>query len=88
MPEWIRNNASWWATGKINDDEFVSGLQFMIENEIIVIEDLQEPVSSSEDIPDWIRNNASWWALEKISDTEFVNGIKYLITNGIITVER
>ena len=88
VPEWIKTNASWWSVGKINDDEFVSGLQFMIENNIIVIEDLPEPVSNSENIPDWIRNSASWWALEKISEKEFLAGIKYLITNGIVIVER
>jgi len=88
IPEWIRNNAQWWATGKINDDEFVSGLRFMIEKDIIVIEDLPESNSNAEKVPDWIRNNASWWALEKISEEEFVNGIKYLIINGIVVVDR
>ena len=87
VPEWIKNNAGWWATGKINDDEFVSGLRFMIKNDIIVIGDIPKPISNAGKVPDWIRNNASWWALEKIPEEEFINGIKYLIANGIITVD-
>jgi len=88
VPEWIKNNAGWWAAGKIVDDEFVSGLQFMIENDIITITDLPEYKTTSEKMPRWIRSNAGWWALDKISEKEFVNGIKYLIINGIIKVDR
>ena len=87
VPDWIKNNAEWWATGKISDKEFISGVQFMIQNGIMIIPNLPEPqISDDKDIPAWIRNNANWWALDKISEEEFVNGIKYLIQQGIITV--
>jgi hypothetical protein len=88
VPAWIKNNALWWANGKINDGEFISGLQFMIENDIIRITNLPESDITSKEVPDWIRNNANWWAHDKISEKEFVNGIKYLISNGIIRVNR
>jgi len=87
VPEWIKNNAQWWATGKISDEEFISGVQFMIQNDIMIIPNLPEPqISDDKDIPTWIRNNANWWALDRISEEEFVNGIKYLIQQGIIAV--
>ena len=87
IPDWIKNNAEWWATGKISDKEFISGIQFMIQNNIIIIPNLPQPqISDDQNMPDWIRNNANWWALDKISEEEFVNGIKYLIQQGIITV--
>ncbi len=35
IPEWVKNNVMWWSTGKISDDDFVSGIQYLIENEII-----------------------------------------------------
>ena len=35
VPEWVKNNAKWWADGKITDDTFVSSLKFLIEQEII-----------------------------------------------------
>jgi len=32
IPDWIKNNAGWWADGMIPDDAFVSGLQWLISN--------------------------------------------------------
>jgi len=87
VPSWIKNNAEWWSTGQITDSDFLAGIEFMIENNIIVIPYLPEPDSNSgHDVPNWIRNNANWWAQDKISEDEFVNGIKFLIQNGIIVV--
>lgn len=87
IPNWIKNNAQWWSTGKISDEEFVSGIQFMIENNIITIPNLPESQIYEEKIvPNWVRNNANWWALDKISEDEFVNAIKYLVKQGIILV--
>ena len=37
IPGWIKNNAGWWADGMIPDDAFVSGLQWLISNDIITI---------------------------------------------------
>jgi len=35
VPEWIKNNADWWAQGLITDDDFVKGIQYLVEQEII-----------------------------------------------------
>jgi len=35
VPEWIKNNAGWWAEGLIGDSDFISGIEFMIKNEFI-----------------------------------------------------
>jgi len=35
VPEWIKNNAGWWAEGMISDSDFVSGIEFMIKNQFI-----------------------------------------------------
>ena len=86
MITWIKNNDAWWSTGDINDADFISGIEFMIENDIIVIQNLPESKNSNADLPPWVRNTANWWSLDQISENEFVNAIKYLIENGIITV--
>jgi len=31
IPEWIKNNAGWWADGQIDDSSFVEGIQFLIK---------------------------------------------------------
>ena len=35
IPEWIKNNAGWWAEGAIDDDSFVQGIQYLITNGIM-----------------------------------------------------
>jgi len=88
VPVWIKNNAEWWAAGQIDDQTFVSGIQFLLEQKIIDISDLPPSASttSEEKLPDWIKNNAKWWSEGRISEDDFVNGIKYLVEKGIIRV--
>ena len=35
VPVWVKNNAGWWADGQIDDDSFVSGIQYLIKIGII-----------------------------------------------------
>jgi hypothetical protein len=37
IPPWIKNNAGWWASGQISDNDFVSGIQYLIKNGIMKI---------------------------------------------------
>ena len=87
IPEWIKNSAGWWAEDKITDIEFIASLQFLIKNNIIMIEDVQRIESNSTVLPVWIKNNAEWWAEDKITDQDFLSGIYYMIENGIIIIE-
>lgn len=86
IPTWVKNNASWWAEGKIDDSTFASGIEFMIKEKIIQVPETEKQEGSNAVIPDWVRNNASWWATDKISDKDFASGLQYLIKSGIITV--
>jgi len=38
IPSWIKNNAGWWADGSIDDNSFVQGIQFLIKEGIMKIE--------------------------------------------------
>ena len=38
VPEWIKNNAGWGADGTLDDDSFLNGMKYLIENDIIQIE--------------------------------------------------
>ena len=35
IPDWIKNNAGWWAEGLISDMDFVLGIQWLITNGIM-----------------------------------------------------
>jgi len=88
IPDWIRNNAEWWAAGAITDSTFVTGIEFLLENNIIMISNIPPSGNiSGDEIPDWIRNNAHWWSQDLISEDEFVNSLKFLIQEGIIVIK-
>jgi hypothetical protein len=86
IPDWIRNNALWWSQEQIDDNTFIQGIEYLIKNKIILIPQIQQGTSESQEIPSWIRNNAAWWADGQINDETFVQGLEYLIKNGIIRV--
>jgi len=84
VPEWIKNNARWWAKGNIGDHAFVSGIQYLIQENIIQIPNSQESSKSIRTIPVWVKHIAGFWADGKISDAEFVKSIQYLVENKLI----
>ena len=86
IPYWIKNNAGWWSDDKISDNDFISGIEYLIKNKIINLSSQNINENSSDVIPAWIKNNAGWWSAGKISDEDFLSGIKYLIENSIIKV--
>jgi len=88
IPDWIRNNAEWWAGGAIRDSDFVGGIQYLIKENIIEIPETTKAATPgvSQEIPSWIKNNADWWSQGLITDDDFVKGIQYLVEQGIIQV--
>ena len=86
IPNWIKNNAKWWSSDIISDSEFIDGIEFMIEEDFIVISPTERSLTHDQKIPNWIKNNAKWWADNQISDEDFVKSIQYLVTKGIIQV--
>ena len=86
IPDWVRNNAEWWAAGQIGDSDFASGIEFMIKEGIIRVPETEKQENSEAVIPNWVRNNADWWSQGLISDKDFASGLQFLISNGIISV--
>jgi len=37
VPEWVKNNASWWSEGKLTDDDFLVGIKYLLEKGIIQV---------------------------------------------------
>ena len=89
IPGWVKKNAGYWASGSVGDSEFVSGVQYMVQNGIMKI---PPPTSSagtttpSDQIPSWVKKNAGFWSSGQLNDDDFVKGIQYLISNHIIKV--
>ncbi|MBM3896812.1 MAG: peptidase [Thaumarchaeota archaeon] len=88
IPKWIKTNAGFWANGQITDQDFVSGIQYLINQKIMKIPSTTAGSGTGTNvIPKWIKTNAGFWANGQITDQDFVSGIQYLITNGILKIK-
>jgi len=88
IPLWIKNNAEWWSRDQISDSDFISGIEHLIKEEIIILEKLPTNIkSTNEGIPGWVKNNAGWWADDLITDDDFLKGIEFLVKDGILIVD-
>ena len=86
IPEWVKNNAGWWADGQIPDSAFIDGIEFLIKDGIVVVSIVESQAENSSIIPEWIKTNAGWWADGAIDNRTFANGIEFLIKIGLIVV--
>ena len=98
IPSWIKNVAGWWASNEISEKEFLAGLTYLINNNIIFIPFMpcglaaatadSDPTLDAKLVPDWVKNVAGWWATDQIKDADFLNGIQYLINNDILGIDN
>ncbi len=80
IPNWVKNTAGWWADDQISENEFVTGIEYLINNNIILIDfvpcnyEIQnQTISPSKSVPDWIKNHSNWWSENIIEETDFIN---------------
>jgi len=96
IPGWIKTVASWWAIGDISESEFLTGIEYLINNNILrlsfipcsIITEDQNVSSSAGLVPNWVKNNAKWWSEGLIGDIDFINGLNYLIGEQIIKIDN
>ena len=98
IPNWVKNNAGWWAANEISEKEFLNGIEYLINNNIIFIPFIpcsltaaiaaSDPTLEAKLVPDWVKNVAGWWAADKIEDADFTNGLEYLIKKDILGVDN
>lgn len=89
IPTWIRTTALWWSDGEIDDNSFLSGIQYLIDKKIIKISATTKTIKPSLPfVPNWVKDTAGWWATGKVGDIDFVNGMTWLIENGLIQINQ
>jgi len=86
IPEWVKNVASFWYADDIDDASFLTGIQYLIQNDVIVVPITESGTEGGGTVPAWVKNNAGWWAQGAITDADFVNGIQFLIKDGLIQI--
>ena len=52
IPEWIKNNAGWWAEGQIDDTDFIQGIQFLVGQGIISLQSDSQPTDEPSTKPE------------------------------------
>jgi len=94
IPSWVKNVAGWWGSDIISENEFVTGIEYLINNNIILLDfvpcnyETQSQYKDTKSVPDWIKNNANWWSENLIDDVDFINGLQYLIEHKIIKIDN
>ena len=89
MPPWFKNTARWWADGMVDDNSFIEGMQFLIDQGIIRIPATAvtpDPDAGTDQVPSWFKNTAGWWADGTVDDNSFIEGMQFLIERGIIRI--
>jgi len=87
IPIWIKNNAYWWNQNQIDDSDFIAGIQYLVEHDIVKVPQTESSSSVAvTEIPDWVREVAGLWANNSINNAEFVQVVQWLLTNGVVKV--
>jgi hypothetical protein len=86
IPEWLRIDANLWSDNKISDTEFLEGINFLFERQVIFVQSKDVVVQSQWKIPSWVKISADWWHDEIISDDEFLKIIENLVQRKIIVI--
>ncbi len=73
IPDWVKNNAKWWAEGSITEADYISSLQYLINQGILSI-----PIPITEVIA----------ASTSLSDDERAQSIVVRFSNGPMPTER
>ena len=95
IPSWIKNNAGWWADDKISDSDFLSGIKFLVETNIIQFQsdvDYKKSKNIEKHLLDWdIIVNDSMYAYtgsiklqKKFFDSDVNYTVRYNAAEGIV----
>lgn len=85
IPSWVKHNAKFWSDGSITDIQFIVGIQYLIDNDIIKMSSSGTSNASTQ-IPLWIKDDAKYWSEGTIPNSQFAGALQYLISNGLIHV--
>ena len=88
VPSWVKNTVEWWSLTKINDEDFLESLEYLIENDVIVITEKQSTTNNNElKMMSVIRTDLNTWSQNQSSDKEFFENIHWLIDNNLINAD-
>ena len=84
LPAWIKTTAGFWTSGVTSDAEFVSAIQFLINERVIMVHPTASESDGATEVLQWVKTTAQFWVDGLTTDREFVDAIQFLIGAGII----
>jgi hypothetical protein len=94
IPQWVKYSVKLWALDKINELDFILGIQHLIRTGVLnppsvesqVEKNIEEIQAFGVKIPKYIKQTSLWWTEDKITDEEFVNSLQYLMKKGYLVI--
>ena len=66
IPTWVKNNAGWWADDLISDNDFTSGIKFLMG------EGLLSTNTIPDEFPSYLKTDSKNWSDGVITDSEYL----------------
>ena len=85
IPAWIKTSVGFWVNDVTSDDEYVNSMQYLIEEDIIKVGDVQS-AKKSIGVPEWVKAVAGFWQADAVTDQEYIDAMTFLIKEGIIQI--
>ena len=79
IPSWIKDVAGFWCGDEIDNASFIEAIQYLINNDVIMVPATTSSGSGAQEIPNWIKNNTCWWSQGLITNSVFASGLEYFI---------
>jgi len=82
IPSWAKRIAGLWSNENVQDKDFYSMIDYLVEHNIIRSDSEKNTVTK---IPHWVKKNAQLWFTGNIDDNTFLSSIQYLFSVGLIS---
>jgi plastocyanin len=78
LPQWIKNTALWYGEGLISETEFLNAIKFLLENDLIVIDEETDDIVSADLTSSVLIPNGNY----DVSGTSFYIPLNLEVTRG------
>ena len=86
IPNWVKDITNWWSMKKINEQDFLKSIEYMIEKEIIRIPESE--LFENKKMISQIRINLTEWSQNQSTNEEFFRNAQWLIDNKFIDIKK
>ena len=84
IPNWVKDTTNWWSMKKINEQVYFKSVEYMIQNNIIKIPEMELNESNISQV----RQNLSKWSENQLSNEEFFRNTYWLMDNKFIEIKK